>query len=372
MRNISIYIHIPFCLKRCKYCDFYSIEINKNEEYFESFINSLEKEINLRLNNMDNFKVKSIYFGGGTPSIIYESFYERIFNKLNNYFDVSKVKEITIETNPETVETSKFYNLKKIGINRVSLGVQTFDDTSLLNLGRIHNTKKIYESIDILKKFYENINIDLIFGIPNENSKNIEKNIFKAINLKPKHISIYNLEYHKDTKLFDDLNNRKIYKWNDIKEKKGYILLRNILIQNGFNHYEISNFSVDGFQSIHNMNYWLGKEYLGFGPSAYSFLENSWYKNGNLFFYLNSLKINKVPFLKREVLSLNKLDKILFILNLRLLSGVNLKKYKNLDYYFYEKLNNFIKEGLLIKSVDKIKLNLDGILVSNRVFSDLL
>jgi len=372
LREISIYIHIPFCLKKCKYCNFYSIEILNEKNYFDIFIDSLIKEIKIWFSKLNNLRIKSIYFGGGTPSIIHEKFYEKIFNEFNKFFDVSDVKEITIEANPETVEKLKFKELKKLGINRVSLGVQTFNDNFLYELGRVHNSKKIFEAMEILKSIYENINIDLIFGISGENLKILEDDLTKALYLEPKHISIYNLEFHKGTKLFDDLNIKKIYKWSEIKEKRGYLFIRNKLINNGFIHYEISNFSKDGFQSIHNLNYWLGGEYIGFGPSSYTFFKNTWYQNGNLHFYINSLDKNDLPFLKREILSNQKINKILFILNLRLLSGVDLNKYKDLDDKFYEKLNNLIKEGLIIKINNKIHLSIDGILVSNRIFSDLL
>lgn len=372
MKSISLYIHFPFCLKKCKYCNFYSIEILDKEDYFEIYVNSLIKEIKIRLNKVEYLKIKSIYFGGGTPSLLNEKFYEKIFNELNKFFNISDVKEITIEANPETVTKSKFKELKKLGIKRVSLGVQTFNDDSLFELGRTHSSNKIYESMEILKSIFENINIDLIYGIPNENLKDLENNIIKTLALKPKHISIYNLEYYKETKLFEELNNKKIYRWIDIKEKKGYLLIRNLLIDNGFMHYEISNFSIDRFQSIHNLNYWLGGEYIGFGPNAYSFYNNSWYKNGNLYFYLNSLKNNELPLLKREILSKPQIKKVLFILNLRLLSGVNLNKYGNFDDEFYKKLNNLINKGLLVLCNNKIKLSIKGILVSNSIFQDLL
>lgn len=372
MREISVYIHIPFCLKKCKYCNFYSIEVLNEENYFDIFIDNLIKEIKIRFRNINNLRIKSIYFGGGTPSILHENFYERIFNEFNKFFNVSDAKEITIEANPETVEKFKFKELKKLGINRVSLGVQTFNDIFLSELGRIHNSKRIFKSMEILKSIYENINIDLIFGISKENLKILENDLNKSLSLEPTHISVYNLEFYKGTKLYDDLNVKKIYKWSEIKEKRGYLFIRNKLIDNGFIHYEISNFSKDGFQSIHNLNYWLGGEYIGLGPSSYTFFKNSWYQNGYLHFYINSLDKSELPFLKREILSNQKVKKTLFILNLRLLSGVDLNKYKNLDDKFYEKLNDLIKEGLIIKINNKILLTIDGILVSNRIFSDLL
>lgn len=370
--SLSLYIHIPFCIKKCKYCNFYSIEVFDKADYFEIYVNSLIKEIEKRLSKLDNFKVKSIYFGGGTPSLLNERFYEKIFNKLNNFFNISSVKEITIEANPETVLRYKFNELKKLGINRVSLGVQTFNDQSLSKLGRIHNCQKIFESMEILNSIYENINIDLIFGIPGEDFTDLENSIIKTLNLKPKHISIYNLEYYKGSELFEELNIEKIYRWSDIKEKNGYLLIRDLLVNNGYTHYEISNFSLHRYQSIHNLNYWLGGEYIGFGPYAYSFFKKSWYKNGNLYFYLNTLKNNELPILKREILSKSHIKKLLFILNLRLLSGANLNKYKNFDDEFYKKLNSFINKGLMVLKDNKIKLSIEGILVSNIIFQDLL
>lgn len=375
MKNISIYIHIPFCLKKCNYCDFYSIEIGKNKEFSKFFIKSLKKEINLRLSKLDNFNVKSIYIGGGTPSILNEKSFEIIFKEIGKFFNVNKIKEITIEANPETVENKKFKTLKDFGVNRVSLGAQTFNDKSLIYLGRIHNSKKIYEAIDILKSLsYENINLDLIYGIPYENLKTVKDNLIKAINLKPTHISVYNLEYHKNTKMYDDLNAKKISKWSEEREKESYLLIKEILANSGFTHYEISNFAIKGYKSIHNLNYWSGGEYLGFGPMAYSFIEGNYYKNGDIYFYINSINKNLEPFLQREVFSKKNLKKMIFILNLRLISGVNLKRFKNifLENDFIKKVDDLLNDGLLIKKENNLRLSEQGILISNKVFSYLL
>lgn len=374
MKNISLYFHIPFCIKKCNYCSFYSLKFNENLK--EKFINSLIKEIELNLDLIKNYKIKTIYFGGGTPSLLSEKDYEVIFNFLSRNLNLSNLKEITLEANPESVEYEKFKNLYNFGINRISLGVQSFIESSLKFLGRVHSKQKILESYEILRKIgFKNINIDLILGIPNENLFDLENNLKMAILLNPEHISIYSLEYHEDTKIYFDLIKRKFIPWNKEMERKGFILIKDVLTKENYIHYEISNYARKNFESLHNLNYWSGGEYLGFGPSSYSFINKVYIQNGNLFFYFKSIEYNKKPYFRIQYLSEEKLKRVIFILSLRKINGVNLKEFEKLFGRIdsiYEKLRDFKKGKFLEFSKENVKLTIDGILISNEIFSNLI
>ncbi len=373
MTNLSIYFHIPFCLKKCNYCSFYSTIFIK--EIKDKFVNSLIKEIYLNLDLLKNFKIKTIYFGGGTPSLLEEKDFEKIFLLLNKELDLKNLKETTIEANPETVNYEKFKTLKDFGFNRISLGVESFLERSLKLLGRIHGKKKIFDSYDILRKLdYKNINLDLILGIPKESIKDFLDNLKTTVSLNPEHISVYSLEYYKDSKLYLDLIYGKIKPWSKRKEKEAYIKSKKFLESKGYLHYEISNFSKKNFESLHNLNYWNGGYFIGFGPKAFSFINNRYFLNGDLYFYLNSLNKNKLPYLKIFLLNKEKLKRVLFVLSLRKIEGVSLssfeKRFGNIN--IKDKLKEFKRRSFIDFKNDKVFLTNKGILVSNEIFSDLI
>lgn len=374
MKEISLYFHIPFCIEKCNYCSFYSVKY-KNE-IKEIFIKKLIKEIYLNENLFKDYEVKTIYFGGGTPSLLNKKDFELIFNNLNKCFKIKKNIEITIEANPESVSYEKFKNLINYGINRVSLGVQTFKDDSLKLLGRIYKRDDIFKSFEIIRKCgFNNVNIDLLLGIPFENLKDLENSLKEIFLLNPEHISIYSLEYHKSSKIYFDLIKGKVKSWNKDMEKDGYILIKDFLSNSGYKQYEISNFSKEGFESIHNLNYWNGGEYLGFGPKSFSFINGRYIKNGDLFFYIRSIEKNKNPIIKIFYMNKEKLKRILFILSLRKTSGLNLRefenKYGNIDK-IYNELKKLEKEGLITINQNSLNISTKGILISNEIFSNLI
>lgn len=375
MNEISLYFHIPFCLKKCNYCNFYSVKFNKHIK--QKYIEYLIKEISLNVDLINNFKIKTLYFGGGTPSVLDENDFDLILNFLDKNFNINEVQEITLEVNPETVSLTKFKNLKKIGINRISIGAQTFKEESLKILGRVHSKKKIFDSFQTLRSIgFNNINIDLILGIPNENMKDLEYTLKNTILLNPEHISIYSLEYHEDTKFYFDLIKGKIKPWNKLKEKKGYLIIKNFLESNGYKQYEISNYAKRGYESIHNLNYWNGGEYIGFGSKSFSFIKNFYLKNGDLFSYFKFLNSNKKPYTKIYWINDEKLKNLLLILSLRKIEGVNLKKFEEkfgkINERIYEKLLNLEKKGHIEKYNENIRLTIEGIIISNEVFSNLI
>lgn len=375
MKGISLYFHIPFCIKKCNYCSFYSVKYN--EQIKQKFINCLIKEISINQDLLSNRKINTIYFGGGTPSLLDKNDFNLILEFLNKNFNTEEIKEITLEVNPETVTLEKFKSLINIGVNRISVGVQTFKEDSLKILGRTHNKKKIFDSYKILREVgFNNINIDLILGIPNENLKDLEETLKNTLLLNPEHISLYSLEYHEDTRIYFNLMKGEIKSWNKIKEKRGYLMIKNFLESNGYIQYEISNFAKKGFESIHNLNYWNGGEYLGFGPKSFSFIKNFYLKNGDLFFYFKSLSFNKKPYTKVYCINEEKLKNLLFVLSLRKIEGVNLKKFEDkfgkINEITYKRLLNLEKSGLIKKYKENIRLTTEGILISNEVFSNLI
>jgi oxygen-independent coproporphyrinogen-3 oxidase len=266
--TLGIYFHIPFCKSKCNYCGFYSIT---NQSLTDSFIDAILKEIDNKQKLLYELSQKhkkiTIFFGGGTPTLLSVKDIKKLTDKLKNLMD--KVIEFTIEANPESITEKKLKFYRSIGINRISIGVQSFDDKVLNFLGRPHRLKDAIKALEISKKYLNNISIDLIGGIPNfENTSEKSENYIKQF--KPNHISFYTLSIDKRSKWFKNM------KFDDIKQSKDYKIFCHILKKLNYIHYEISNFALKGYECKHNINYWERGEYLGFGPSAVSFLKESY------------------------------------------------------------------------------------------------
>jgi len=373
VRSISVYVHIPFCIRKCNYCNFYSIRAQRGT--IEKYVDAVVKEINLRKDLLLDRKIKTVYLGGGTPSLLNPHLLEKIIDTLYQISSFHKNVEITLEVNPETVKKEKFYEFKRIGINRISLGAQSFNDSSLELLGRLHNSEKIKDSFRTLRELnFENINIDIIMGIPLEDERDFLHTLEETVKLNPEHVSVYSLEYHEDTPLYLDAIEKKITPIPKELERKLYIKTLNFLNENGYVHYEISNYSKPGNESKHNLNYWLGNEYIGFGASSVSYFNGVWTKNEEIYHFLEKINKGIIPIRRIEKLSEDKKKRMLFILNLRLIKGVSLKKYRLDDFppEFINKLTTLQKMNLLVKDGETIKLSNEGILLSNEVFSLLI
>ncbi len=356
------YIHIPFCLRKCKYCSFIS---GQNIENKDIYIAALIKEIKNRYNNEE---LKTIYFGGGTPSLLDEN----DFQKILSLFNVENNAEITIEVNPETVEKTKILGLKKLGVNRISLGVQTFNNNILGYIGRQHNENKIYHAVDTIKSAgFKNISIDLIYGLPTQTLEMFKKDLDKAIELEIQHISTYGLKIEKGSFFF---HNPPDNLPDDEMQATMFLFLCDFLKKNNFEHYEISNFALKGFESRHNICYWKNKNYYGFGLNASGFEQNIRYKNQSDFndYIKNPLKREEEIFLTFE----ENLENEIF-LALRLKDGINInninKKF-NIDFLKkYEKIiKKYKKLNLLSVNKDNINLTENGILLSNEIMSEFL
>lgn len=352
---MTIYIHIPFCIKKCNYCDFYSIS-TKDTSLIKKYIDAVKKEIvlqaeNLKKNNK-NQSISSIFIGGGTPTSISLTYIKSILETINQNFIIDKDCEITIEANPGT--DIDFYELRNISINRISIGIQSFNDEELLLLGRIHNGNTAFETLKTAKKYFNNINADLIFSIPNQTSSSLALTINKLLECDIQHISAYSLIYEPNTKLYNKLQQKEIIPKNDNEDADFYKYIYTTLKNNNYIHYEISNFAKEGFQCRHNLNYWQHNEYIGIGSAAYGYINNKRYYNFyDINKYCDLLDKDKMPIENIEILSKENLFTETIFLGLRsegislsLLTEDNIRYCKYLEKenlgYFYKKNNNTI------------------------------
>lgn len=357
----GIYIHIPFCKKKCIYCNFH---ISTNIILKKEMVSSLINEIILQKKFLYQKKIKTIYFGGGTPSILEKIEIYNILNTIYNNFIISKNVEITIECNPDDINYDKFKFLYNIGINRISVGIQSFNDNDLKFMKRIHTSKDAYKSIIILKNLgFSNISIDLIYGIPTMNDKNWIQNINNAINLNINHISAYSLTLEDKTELDFLIKNNILPSLDEEKDLRQYYLLINNIIKYNFIQYEISNFSIPGFFSKHNINYWkCNIPYLGIGPSSHSFNNNirQWNISNNIK-YINYIKKNIIP-ATTEYLTISNIYNEYVMTGLRTIWGINLKniiiKCGYIYYkYLIKKSKKFILKNIIILNNNHLILN---------------
>ena len=372
VRNISLYFHIPFCTKKCNYCNFYSIQYKS--DLVEKYISCLKKEIEFTAPE-EKFKVKTIYFGGGTPSLLsFQHLYE-IISKIQTSFEINKNFEVTMEVNPINVTKSAVKSWKIFGINRISLGAQSFHDSELKILGRLHSKKEIYSAVETIKEYCtENISLDLMYGIPFQTMKKWKFSLENAVKLELKHISSYCLSLEKGTYLFDKKGEYSFPSENEQNEM--YYEMIKILERNGFKQYEISNFSKMGFESKHNLNYWNCGEYFGLGPSAHSFFEmKRWNNFSNLKKYVEFLNKNKLAIEKVKEISQREFISDKIILGLRLNNGISISEFKkkydfDIENEYTDVLKKFFESGYLTKQNDNLELTSKALFVSNSILSE--
>ncbi|MEB3058995.1 radical SAM family heme chaperone HemW [Parvimonas sp. D9] len=344
MKRLGLYIHIPFCDRICNYCDFTAFQgaNSKIKEYVEA----LKKEIELKGNK--NFLIDSIFIGGGTPSFIDGKYIFEILEKVKENFTVLDNIEISIETNPKTFDEKKLEYYKSAEINRVSIGVQSFNDKILKELGRNHNSKEALESIELVKKFGFDINLDLIFGYQSQTIEDILYDLEMVKNINPEHISYYALIIEEKTKFKALQNAGKLDFLDEETERKMYHLIVEKLEEMGMNQYEVSNFAKVGKESVHNKKYWNCKEYLGLGISAHSYLNDERFSNTvNLAKYIKELQSGNVPIEFREKLDMPTKKFEYIIMNMRLKEGFLISDYNRLfESDFLEENKKAVKIGL--------------------------
>jgi len=345
----GIYIHIPFCKQACHYCDFhFSTSMKKKDE----MVLALAKEIQLRKKEFKNEVVETIYFGGGTPSRLQIADLSLQIDSIYKNYKVAQNPEITIEANPDDLSEDYLIELSKIGINRLSIGIQSFFEDDLLMMNRAHNSAEARRCLEEATKYFDNISLDLIYGIPGMSNEKWKQNIETALGFGIPHISSYALTVEPKTALNKLIQTGKIAQPKDEVAEEHFQILVQTLEKNGFVHYELSNFGKENYFSKNNSAYWLGKKYLGIGPSAHSYdgISRSWNVSNNAI-YLKSLEENKLPN-ETEVLTINDRYNEYIMTGLRTIWGVSLERIKNefgneyLDY-LQKQAQKFIVDDLL-------------------------
>ncbi len=370
----GIYIHVPFCKKKCEYCDFYSVT---SLEAADKFAETVEKEIELRSKYLEGTKVETIYFGGGTPSLLSESDLEHILSTIQKRFNLSENIEVTIEANPDDLSPAKLRNFRKVGFNRISMGVQSFADSDLLYLGRRHNSQQAIETVEQAHKSgFENISIDLIYGLPSSSNRIWEENLRMAFSLPVKHLSCYHLIYEEGTPLTRKVDRGLVLPVDEETSVKQFEILQQKAGENGFIHYEISNLAKEDFYSKHNVSYWQQVPYLGLGPSAHSYngFSREW-NPSSLNSWFESIGNREIATEKEILTETEKYNEYL-ITSLRTIWGLNLKQLiKQFGPMRVEELlkisKKYIEKGFLLQSNNTLAIPPKHFLISDGIIADL-
>lgn len=372
----GIYIHVPFCKTRCIYCDFYT-RTDMSPKY--DYVSALCEEIKLRKNYIGDEDVKTVYFGGGTPSQLSESDFLRIFETLHHEFRIAPDAEITMEANPDDLSPQYLATLKeKLPFNRLSIGIQSFDDEELKFLKRRHSADKAKEAVRICQSLgYDNISIDLMYGLPNQTMQIWERNLEEAIALDVQHISSYHLIYEQGTRLY------RLFKMGDVNpvDEDLSVDMFSRMIEKltavGFDHYEISNFARHGLYSKHNSSYWLGKKYLGLGPAAHSYDgQNRSWNVASISKYIEGIRAENLN-LEIEVLDENTRYNDFILTGMRTKWGVNLSELESLfgtkmKVFCLKNARKYLDQGFLTEKDNILKLTRQGIFISDGIMSDLM
>ena len=366
----GIYIHIPFCKQKCHYCNFYSLASRKHDK---AFLSALIREISLQKKYLGGETVNSIYLGGGTPSLFGEPELNEIFSALFHHYSILKDAEITLEANPDDMGEEFLKQLRSSPVNRLSIGVQSFRDEDLRYLNRVHSAGQAERAVSAaLDHGYSNLSLDLIFGIPTLDDRGMRSNLDRFLSFEVPHLSAYALTVEPKTALDVLIKKGKMKAVDEEKTARQFLMLVRALQQNGYSHYEISNFSKPHFQARHNTNYWLGEKYLGLGPSAHSFDGRSRQWNvSNLASYISGMEIGN-PVFEQEVLSAQEQYNEYVMVSLRTSWGVDREKLtrefgKIIADYFIEAVQKFIDRGLVEHAdpsyilTEAGKLHADGI-----------
>lgn len=386
MKDIGIYVHIPFCKHKCYYCDF--ISYANKESLVERYINVLIREITdvatgNRLdyeNGIDElFNVNTIYIGGGTPSFIESKYIVNIISTIKEYFKINENAEITLEVNPGTVNENKLKDYFNAGVNRLSIGLQATNDSLLKEIGRIHTYEEFLNTYKLARKIgFKNINADLMIGLPKQTIEDVEKAVNDLIKLGLEHISVYSLILEEGTVLEEQIRSGKLKLPEDEEEREMYWKVKSILEANGYIHYEISNFAKKGYESQHNLDCWRQKEYVGFGVASHSYTNDVRYSNiENLEEYIENYENDKLEetFIFNEKLTHNMKVKEYMMLGLRKLNGVSIQEFKekfaaNPIYVFKNELEKLVNEDLLEIDGDYIRLTKRGLDLANLVWEE--
>ncbi len=369
----GIYIHIPFCKQACHYCDFhFSTSMKKKEE----MVLALAKEIELRKSEFENEVVETIYFGGGTPSRLQIADLRMQIDSIYKNYNVVQNPEITLEANPDDLSEDYLIEQTKIGVNRLSIGIQSFFEDDLKLMNRAHNAEEAKKCLEAAKKYFDNISIDLIYGIPNMSNEKWKQNIETALSSGVPHISSYALTVEPKTALHSYIQKGIIPQPDDEVAQEHFQILVDVLTENDFIHYELSNFGKENYFSKNNTAYWLGKKYLGIGPSAHSYdgEKRGWNVSNNSL-YIKSIQENQLP-IETEVLSKTDRYNEYIMTGLRTIWGVSLDRIetefgsKYLDY-LNQQAQKYIEDHLLFVDENVLRTTRKGKFLSDGIASDL-
>lgn len=384
MKNfLSIYIHYPFCLSKCPYCDFNS-HVQKNINH-QDFLCAYEIELENFYQKIGDRKITTIFFGGGTPSLMPLDLVAGILKKINDLWEVDENCEISMEANPTSFEAQKFASLKTIGINRLSLGIQALNDDDLKFLGRNHNAKESLQTIEMAAKIFDNFSFDLIYARPQQTLENWQKELEAAISFNIKHLSLYQLTIEKGTQFFSDFKNKKFTIPNSETAAQFYELTENITKAAGFKSYEISNYAKENYECAHNLAYWRGLDYIGVGAGAHSRI---YFKNQENRYAINMQcapeiwlkKVSEIGFgiQKIEKISKEELLEELILMALRLEEGLHQEillthfNKKISDIFVIAKLEKLQQQKLIIIDEDSLKISPQKRILSDAIISKII
>jgi oxygen-independent coproporphyrinogen III oxidase len=381
----GIYIHIPFCKQACHYCNFH---FSTSLRYKNELITALLGEISLTRDFFPQAirnagETETIYFGGGTPSLCTKEETDAILSQVSKYFTVAAGAEITLEANPDDITEEKLLQWKDSGINRLSIGIQSFFEEDLAWMNRAHNSTQAWESLQLAVKHFDNITIDLIYGTPGLTDERWKQNVDRVISLGIPHISCYALTVEPKTPLQKLIRDQKLPDVNPDQQSEQFLLLMKWLAEAGYEHYEISNFAKPGFRSRHNSSYWKGKPYFGFGPSAHSFDgESRWWNIANNTGYIRSIEQGSIPYEKEVLTPVQQVNEMIMI-SLRTLEGLDTERLIHqikgigedeilkMKQTILEESARYIKNGLMVREGDWLRLTYEGKLLADGIAADL-
>jgi oxygen-independent coproporphyrinogen-3 oxidase len=377
----SLYLHIPFCEKKCLYCDFYSVE---NRNSMDDFLSALDREIRMEGPLADGVTFDTVFFGGGTPSVLEPGQLENILHRLHGTFAVSPDAEVTLETNPGTVDLGKLKAYRSLGVNRLSIGVQSFNEEELRFLSRIHDRDQAIRCVDLARRAgFANISLDLIYSLPGQGLERWTENLRRALELGPEHISAYSLIVEDQTPLARMVASGEITPNPAETEASLYEYTMNFLTESGYEHYEVSNYARPGFRSRHNVAYWSHENYLGFGPSAHSFWSSPgtdsgrrWWNIAGIATYVDRIRGGRLPVASEERLNARELINERIFLGLRS-DGVRLAKLEA-DFRFEflrrqrDLMHHMVADGLAVVTDGTLRLTSRGYLLCDEISERLL
>lgn len=366
----GIYIHIPFCKQACIYCNFYFEKGKKNQT---ALVDAIINEIEIRKNEISE-PIKTLYFGGGTPSYLDSQYLEKIINAVHSNYNTSLLTEVTLEANPDDIDTEKLFNWKSLGINRLSIGVQSFYDSHLKWMNRAHNSEEAESSIKEALKLNFELSIDLIFGIPDSTHEQWLSNLNKTIALGVHHISCYGLTLEPNTPWEKLIKRGQYQNTSDGLSAEQFEMADNILQLNHYEHYEISNYALKDKKAKHNSSYWAGEQYIGIGPSAHSFNHTSRSWNiSDIKQYIESLSNNIRPYEEEQLSKENRINEYLMT-SLRTSDGIIINKLNELGIQVNDlkaQLTEEIKKGFVLLNDKALKLSPKGMLYADAIASKL-